>query len=153
MSATASLQAPLHLRRGHFIGLSAAVAAVALVAVAATWALRVSSDTSSAPLKAHPTLQQVVSTITPTGTNSVSTKAPSPTLQEIVSTINPNQDYVAGIMSMTPGQLAAAFGRTPGDAHRTLQEIVSTITPSGQGYVDGILAMTPEELVATFGTP
>ncbi len=89
MNATASLPAPLHVRRGHVIGLSVAVAAVAVVALATTWALRVNSDTSSAPLKAHPTLQQVVSTITP------------------------DQDYVAGIVAMTRAELVAALGGPP----------------------------------------
>ena len=36
------------------------------------------SDSSSATLKVHPTNQQIVSTITPTGTSSVSTKAAAP---------------------------------------------------------------------------
>ena len=162
MSATASRPAPLHLRRGHVIGLSVAVAAVAVVALATTWALRVNSDTSSAPLQVHPTLQQIVSTITPTGTSSVSTKAPSPSLQEIVSTIDPHQDYVTGIVAMAPGVRAAAFGQTPVGAHQTLQQVVSTITPpaptsqshvGGQRFVAGVVAMTPEQLVATFGTP
>jgi hypothetical protein len=138
MSATASLPAPLHLRRGHVVGLSVAVAAVAVVALATTWALRANSDTSSAPLQVHPTLQQVV------------------------STINPHQDYVTGIVAMAPGVRAAAFGQTPVGAHQTLQQVVSTITPpaptsqshvGGQRFVAGVMAMTPEQLVATFGTP
>ena len=129
MSATASLPAPLHVRRGHIVGLSVAVAAVAVVALATTLAIRANSDTSSASLKVHPTKQQIVSTIAPTGTSSAATKAPSPSLQEIVSTINPNQDYVTGVVAMAPGVRAAAFGQTPAAAHQSLQQIVSTITP------------------------
>ena len=105
MSATASLPAPLHLRRGHIVGLAVAVTAVAVVALATTWAIRANSDTSSAPLKVHPTNQQ------------------------IVSTINPNQDYVSGVVAMAPGVRVAAFGQTPAAAHESLQQIVSTITP------------------------
>jgi hypothetical protein len=138
MSATASLPAPLHVSRGHVVGLSVAVAAVAVVALATTWALRVNSETSSARLEVHPTLQQ------------------------IVSTISPDQGYVTGIVAMAPDVRAAAFGQTPAVTHQTLQQVVSTITPpaptsqshvGGQRFVAGVVAMTPEQLVATFGTP
>ena len=138
MSATASLPAPLHLRRGHIVGLSVAVAAVVVVALATTWALRANSDTSSAPLQVHPTLQQVV------------------------STINPDQDYVTGIVAMAPAERVAAFGQTPAAPHQTLQQIVSTITPpaptsqshvGGQRFVAGVMAMTPEQLVAHRSAP
>ena len=128
MNATASLSPTLHVRRGHMV-LAVAIAVVAIVALATTLVVRANNDTSSATLKVHPTNQQIVSTITPTGTSSVSTKAPSPSLQQIVSTINPNQDYVTGIVAMAPGVRAAAFGQTPAAAHESLQQIVSTITP------------------------
>ncbi len=148
MSATASLPAPLHVRRGHVVGLAAVVAVVAVVALATTLAIRANSDTSSAPLKVHPTKQQIVSTITPTGTSSASTKAPSPSLQQIVSTINPNQDYVTGIVAMAPGELAAAYGQTPVSAHQSLQQIVSTITPPAplsHSHVGGQRVVAPAQ--------
>ncbi len=155
MNATASLPAPLHVKRGHIVGLSVAVAAVAIVALATTLAIRASSDTSSASLKVHPTKQQIVSTITPTGTSSASTKAPSPSLQEIVSTINPNQDYVTGVVAMAPGERAAAFGQTPAAAHESLQQIVSTITPPAplsHSHVGGQrVVASPQRPDAIFG--
>ena len=147
MNATASLSPTLHVRRGHIV-LAAAVAVVAVVAVATTLVVRANDDTSSATLKVHPTNQQIVSTITPTGTSSVSSKAPSPSLQQIVSTINPNQDYVTAVVAMAPAERAAAFGQAPAAAHETLQQIVSTITPPApvsQSHVGGQRVATPSQ--------
>ena len=124
MSATASLPAPLHVKRGHIVGLSVAVAAVAIVALATTLAIRANSDASSATLKVHPTKQQIVSTITPT------------------------QDYVTGIVAMAPAERAAAFGQTPAAAHQSLQQIVSTITPPAplsQSHVGGQRAVASSQ--------
>lgn len=104
MSATASLPAPLHVKRGHIV-VAVAIAVVAIVAVATTLVVHANDDTSSTTLKVHPTNQQIVSTITPTGTSFVSTKAPAPaaphqSLQQIVSTITPpaplSQSHVGG---------------------------------------------------------
>lgn len=119
MNATASLSPTLHVRRGHVV-LAAAIAVVAIVAVATTLVVRANNDTSSATLKVHPTNQQIVSTITPTGTSSVSTKAPSAaaaheSLQQIVSTITPpapvSHSHVGGKRVVAPAQRPdALFG-------------------------------------------
>jgi hypothetical protein len=118
MSATASLPAPLHVKRGHIV-VAVAVAVVAIVAVATTLIVRANNDSSSATLKVHPTNQQIVSTITPTGTSSVSTKAPAPaahqSLQQIVSTITPpaplSQSHVGGQRVVVSSQRPdAVFG-------------------------------------------
>ena len=119
MSATASIPAPLHIRRGHVV-VAVAVAVVAIVALATTLAIRANDDTSSAPLTVHATKQQIVSTITPTGTSSVSTKAPAPaaahqSLQQIVSTVTPpaplSQSHVGGQRVVASSQRPdAVFG-------------------------------------------
>ena len=53
MSATASLPAPLHVKRGHIV-VAVAIAVVAIVAVATTLVIRANDDTSSTTSEGAP---------------------------------------------------------------------------------------------------
>ena len=73
-----------------------------------------------------------------------------------------SEQYVDGIVAMSPRQLAATFGTVPTASQQYVDGIVAmsprqlaatfgTVPTASQQYVDGIVAMSPRQLAATFG--
>ena len=145
MSATASLPAPLHIKRGHVVGLSVVAAAVAIAAVSTSWALRTNTSSSSSPLPAHRTEQEIVSTIDPGLGYVAGVVAMTPAERAAAfGQISPAQDYVAGVVAMTPAERAAAFGNSSVGG--------LSLTPSEQQFVQAITSL-PAGASPGFGTP
>ena len=128
MHSTATVPNHVTMRRSTLsLLLGAAVVATATL----TWGLVATVDSESA----SPTLA-------------------TPSTTEILDRLSPRaREYVEGIMSMTPEQLAAAYGHGPisAPAMPTSTETLDRLSPRAREYVEGIMNMTPEQLAAAYG--
>jgi hypothetical protein len=153
MNASTTVPVRIRLRRRWpFVAVAALLAAGCTVAVLA---ISTGSNTTE--------------NATPSGTASSSVKGPSATSSA------QERQYVKAISSMTPAQLAAAFGTGgfattgPSAAERQYVKAISSLTPAqisaafGSGvapklspkeqrYVEAMAALSPEQVAAAFGT-
>ncbi len=128
MHTTATIPNHVTLKRSTLsLLLVAAVVATATI----TWGLIATVDTeSSGPGPANATRTQILDGLSPGA-----------------------RAYVEGLVTMTPEQLAAAYGYNnfPVPAAPTRTEILDGLSPSAREYVEGLITMTPEQLAAAYG--
>jgi cation transport ATPase len=123
--------ATIEIRRSRLLGL---VVGVAAAAAAITWAVSTFA----------------VDTTTTTSQQNVQTT------EEVLSSLAPgSRSYVESVMALTPAQLRATFGTSPGVASSrapTGAEVLGSLTPEARRWVEAISKLTPAQVKATFGT-
>src|SRR5262245_29675955 len=135
VNASATIPTTIEIRRSRLLGL---IGGVAAVAAAVTWAVSAYAVDSGA--------KTTYSGVAPTSAATV-TSSPIPSTGYLDAVTSPEKTSVQAITSLTPQQLAAAFGTDFETA-----AVLARLTPSERSYVKSIMAMTPAQLRAAFGT-
>jgi len=156
MTVSPSIPTTIEMRRSRLVGV---VTAAALVAALTTWALLTfafDTGTNEGQVSALPTTAPVSSSSLSMQrfANGISSMAQAQESAAVLFALGlgpQDRQYVQGITSMTPAQLAAAFGGPR--ALRNLREEIAldALSPRERQYVKGITSLTKQEQAAAFG--